>query len=136
MIAIFLSTGITSWIYRFLGGIQGASFGWRAFKVGGTLGALMVVAHWIDGRLEDNMKYLETQAQTRAAARFHLASDDLIVGDWAWDVIGASASWTGHLDFKKENEQLIFSDEEFNWERRQAEISVHSFSNSAMVRRH
>ena len=39
MAAIFLATGITSWVYRFLGGIQGATFRLGALKLGGTFAA-------------------------------------------------------------------------------------------------
>ena len=50
---------------------------------------------------------------------FHLVSDDVIVGDWKWDAIGASASWTGYLKFEKDKDQFVFSGEEFNWEKTQ-----------------
>lgn len=116
LLAIFLAMGVTSWVYKVLGGIQGAAFRAGVFRVGGSLAALMGVAYWVDGRLENFMKYLD--AQKMAAERFHLVSSDLIVGEWKWEATGASASWTGHLDFKKENDQFVFSGEEFNWEKK------------------
>jgi hypothetical protein len=104
MISIFLSAGITALVYRFLGGIRGVKFGIGALKLSGTLGALVGIAWWVDGRLDE-------------AKRFHLPSDDVLVGEWEWDVVGPSASWDGHLDFNKRGSQLVFSGKEYSLEK-------------------
>ena len=52
LIGILTGTGVAALVYRFLGGIPpGTSVTIGAFKLGGTLGALLAVSWMIDGRL-------------------------------------------------------------------------------------
>jgi hypothetical protein len=117
MISIFLSAGITALVYRFLGGIQNATFAVGALKLGGTIAALIGIAFWVDDRLDSNREYLDSQRNEWEAHRFHLVSDDVMVGEWEWEVIGPSSSWDGHLDFVKAGSQLTFSGKEYNVEK-------------------
>jgi hypothetical protein len=117
IISVFLSAGITALVYRFLGGIQGASFRVGALKLGGAIAALVGVAFWIDGRMDAHEKYLDAQRKESEAQQFHLVSDDVMVGTWEWDVIGASTSWNGHLDFVKSLDGLGFSGREYVWKK-------------------
>jgi len=105
MISIFLSAGITALVYRFLGGIQGASFAIGALKLGGTIAALIGIAFSVDHTLEFE------------ARSFHLVSDDVMLGEWQWEAVGPSVSWDGNLVFTKEHGQLRFSGKEYNVEK-------------------
>ena len=49
MIALFLSAGVTALLYRFLGGVQGATFTVGALKLGGAAAVMIGVAYWLDG---------------------------------------------------------------------------------------
>lgn len=104
MISVFLSAGIAALVYRFLGGIQGATFTVGALKLTGTIAALIGVAFWID-----STKQLTPQ--------FHLVSDDVMVGEWEWDSVGPSTAWDGHLNFVKVNGLLTFSGKEYSVEK-------------------
>src|ERR1035437_9011788 len=77
MISVFLSAGITALVYRFLGGIQGATFMVGALKLGGTIAVLIGVAWWIDSTRE-----LAPQQV------FRLVSQQAIVGKWNWKAVG------------------------------------------------
>jgi len=104
MISFFLSAGLVALVYRFLGGIQGASFKVGAMKLTGTAAALCCIAFLVDPRLETQQK-------------FHLISDNVMVGEWEWEAVGPSASWDGYLTFTKVGGQLRFSGKEFNLEK-------------------
>jgi len=103
MVSIFLSAGITALVYRFLGGIQGASFGVGALKLSGTIAALVGIAYWVN-------------STNQLQPNFHLVSNDVLVGPWEWDVVLPSSSWDGHLDFTTENGQLTFKGNEYSFE--------------------
>jgi hypothetical protein len=50
-ISFLLATGLAALTYRYLGGIQGASFAVGTLKLGGTLAALVGIAMLINGKL-------------------------------------------------------------------------------------
>lgn len=52
MVAVFLATGVASLVYRFLGGIQSATFNIGPVKLAGTIAALISCAYFIDMQLE------------------------------------------------------------------------------------
>jgi hypothetical protein len=53
--SFMLSTGLAALTYRFLGGIQGASFTMGSLKIGGTLGAMVGIAMLINHALVAEM---------------------------------------------------------------------------------
>lgn len=57
IIAIFLATGISSLIYRFLGGIQNTTFNLGPVRFAGSIAALIGCAFFINGYLEDQTGY-------------------------------------------------------------------------------
>src|SRR5437660_9437431 len=52
LISFLLATGLAALTYRYLGGIQGASFAIGALKLTGSLGALVGIGLLINSRLE------------------------------------------------------------------------------------
>lgn len=52
MVAVFLATGVASLVYRFLGGIQGATFNIGPVKLAGTIAALIGCAYFINMELK------------------------------------------------------------------------------------
>lgn len=52
IIAFFLATGVASVVYRFLGGIHGATFVWGALKLTGAMAALVGVAFGVNHYLQ------------------------------------------------------------------------------------
>jgi hypothetical protein len=52
IVAFFLATGVSAVVYRFLGGIQGATFVWGALKLTGTMAALVGVAFGVNHYLQ------------------------------------------------------------------------------------
>jgi hypothetical protein len=107
IVSVFLSLAITSWVYKFLGGISSSTtFDIGSLKLGGSLAALVGVAFWIN-----STNQLDPQR------RFHLVSEDALIGEWQWDVVGPSSSWDGQLTFVKANGKLTFSGKEYKWEK-------------------
>jgi hypothetical protein len=98
MIAVFLATGVASLVYRFLGGIQGASLQVGAIKITGTLAALIGISIPLNNYLADQLS-------------FRLLSDDDVVGEWHW--VWGGGGWDGTLTFTKVDGQLQFSGEQF-----------------------
>jgi hypothetical protein len=117
VVSIFLSAGITALVYRFLGGIQGATVSVGALKLGGTIAALVGIAFWVNGRLESNRAYLDSQRDAGKKLGLHLVSDDPMIGEWQWEAIGPSSSWDGYLDFARADGQLTFSGKEYSVEK-------------------
>jgi hypothetical protein len=107
IVSVFLSLGITSWVYKFLGGISSSTtFNIGPVKLGGTLAALAGVAFWVN-----STNQLDPQK------KFHLVSDDVLIGEWQWDVVGPGSSWDGQLTFAKSNGKIVFSGKEYKWEK-------------------
>lgn len=79
IVSFFLSTGVASLVYRFLGGIQGASFVWGALKLGGAMAALVGTAIAVNYYLE-----LQSVISVPVAGRY----------EWQW----AGDSWKGYVD--------------------------------------
>jgi hypothetical protein len=101
IIAFFLATGIAAFVYKFLGGIQGASIAIGTLKLGGVMAALVGLALIINGKLETQPK-------------FHPVSDDMMVGEWRW--VYAKGGWEGELLFTKDDKgQLRFTGSESEW---------------------
>jgi hypothetical protein len=103
MVSIFLSSGITSLVYRFLGGIQGAKFVVGALTLGGSIAALIGLAYWMD-----------STKQLAPRQEFRVASNDIMVGSWDWKSVGPSTGWDGYLSFTQSGGQLSFTGEEFS----------------------
>jgi len=99
--SFLFTTGIAALIYRFLGGIQRASFSVGALKLGGTAAFLVGVALLIN-------PYLESQL------RFRLLKDDIVAGSWHW--VYAKGGWDGQLIFTKVKDgEWTFTGEETKW---------------------
>ena len=102
VVSFLLATGVAAFVYRFLGGIQGASFTLGALKLGGTLAALAGIAFTVNPVLVNQM-------------HFRLTREDDMVGEWRW--VYAREGWEGHLSFKKDaTGKLTFVGEESKWE--------------------
>lgn len=56
MVAVFLATGVASLVYRFLGGIQSATFNIGPVKLAGTIAALIGCAWFINTQLDRQTK--------------------------------------------------------------------------------
>lgn len=56
-VSLFLATGVSSLIYRFLGGTKGASFTTGALKVGGSAALLLGTTWFLNTTLEKQMSY-------------------------------------------------------------------------------
>ena len=52
IVSIFLATGVASLVYKFLGGLQNATFVWGALKLGGAAAALLGIAFGVDHYLK------------------------------------------------------------------------------------
>lgn len=72
MISFLFSTGVTSLIYRYLGGVQGTSFKVGALKLTGTVAFLVGLGLLIHIYLVDQQP------------KFRLIKDDVIAGSWHW----------------------------------------------------
>lgn len=83
LVSFFLSTGVAAVVYRYLGGIQSASFGWGTLKLGGTMAALVGTAFLVNYYLE-----LQTLISVPVAGRY----------EWQW----AGDSWKGYVDVGKD----------------------------------
>ena len=105
MTSLFLSAGISSLVYRFLGGIKGAEFSMGPMKLGGTIAALIGVAWWLDSTRGLDPQY-----------KFHLISAEAIVGSWDWKSVDADTGLDGTLDFVKSNGKLTFTGMEYRLE--------------------
>jgi len=105
MVALFLSAGVTALLYRFLGGVQGATFTVGALKVGGAAAVLIGVAYWLDGTKELAPRHV-----------FRLSSEDRITGTWNWKSVGPSMGWNGTLTFARAGNNLIFTGDEYSLE--------------------
>lgn len=105
MISVFLSAGITALAYRFLGGVQGATFAVGALKLGGATAVLIGVAFWIN-----------STGELAPRQEFRVASKDAIVGTWDWKAVGPSRGWDGHLIFSQSGGQLTFTGKEYSLE--------------------
>jgi hypothetical protein len=101
MISLLLATGIAAFVYKFLGGIQGASIVVGTLKLGGTMAALVGLALIINPRLEESLA-------------LHLINDEMLLGQWRW--VYARGGWEGHLVFTKDGKgQLQFTGSESEW---------------------
>ena len=95
--SFLLATGVAAFVYRFLGGLHGATFTIGALKLTGTIAALVGIALTVNHYLDDQLRYRP------------LTEDD-IVGEWNWDY--GEGGWTGHLTFTKQDGQLHFVGQE------------------------
>lgn len=94
--ALFLGTGVSSLVYRFLGGIPKETSGViLGFKVGGTLGALMITTWLINSTLHE-----------QSAQRMRFTHNDL-AGRWTWQY--APENLIGTLYFKAKEDRLTFT---------------------------
>jgi hypothetical protein len=117
MISIFLSAGITAVVYRFLGGIERTEIFLGTVKLTGTIAAMVALAVWIDGTKQLDPEF-----------RFHLVSEDVIVGKWNWKAVFPGAGWDGDLEFKKTNGQLTFDGKEYLLEKGPSTAENHKLS--------
>jgi hypothetical protein len=102
MVSVFLSAGITSLAYRFLGGIQGAEFHIGALKMGGAIAVLIGVAWWMNSLGQFYPKY----------CGFHLLSEDELIGRWNWKALSPGTGFDGYLDFERKGSKFTFTGEE------------------------
>lgn len=98
--SFWMATGIAGLAYRYLGGIQIASFTVGALRLGGAIAALVGIALLIDACLVRELP-------------FRLPQNDMLVGEWRW--VYAAEGWEGHLVFTKEKGQYRFIGEESKW---------------------
>ena len=78
MVAIFLATGVASLVYRFLGGIQSATFNIGPVKLAGTIAALISCAWFINTQLEQQTKCnLNTDSTPNVNSWFAIDKDNL-----------------------------------------------------------
>jgi len=73
MVAIFLATGVASLVYRFLGGIQSATFNIGPVKLAGTIAALISCAWFINVQLDD--WYLDKHFDPKVNEWFAISKD-------------------------------------------------------------
>lgn len=91
---LVFGVGVASLVYGFLGGIsENTSFSAGAFKVGGSLAAILGVVVLLNG-------YLERQIDAG------LIDHDDLVGRWVWQWAGENLHAT--LDFEKKDGELVF----------------------------
>lgn len=109
VVAFFLATGVAAAVYRFLGGIRGATFVVGALKVSGTIAALIFLADFINSKLE---KYVPPptpppQLISKNPLSEFTVSEILTGGDrtftWQW----AGENWIGQFEFEKTDQQEI-----------------------------
>jgi hypothetical protein len=93
IIAFFLATGVAAFVYRFLGGITGASLAVGALKLTGTLAALVGLALLINSKLEKSMGFRPLEEAD-------------MVGEWRW--VYGRGGWTGTLNFVNDQGKLRF----------------------------
>jgi hypothetical protein len=89
IISFFLATGVSSLVYRFLGGIQGADFAWGTLRVGGTLAALAGIAVGVN-------QYLEAQSLFMIS----------LEGRYEWQV--GAGGWKGYINVEKDGSASIY----------------------------
>ncbi len=114
IISFFLATGVAALVFGFLGGIEGATLELRWLKLGGSIAALVGVALIVNRSLEAGLQAEEVRRQGEeirrqaedARRQIHVSGDDSIVGEWRW--VYAAGGWEGHLDFSKQNNELVF----------------------------
>lgn len=94
IVSIFLATGVASLVYRFLGGLHGATFVWGALKLGGAAAALLGIAVGVN-------HYLATQSLPVFPSE----------GIYGWQV--GDQAWTGHVEVGKQGPD-IFEMEQFH----------------------
>ena len=73
MVAVFLATGVASLVYRFLGGIQSATFNIGPVKLAGTIAALISCAWFINVQLKD--WYLDKHFDPKVNEWFAISKD-------------------------------------------------------------
>ncbi len=95
IISFFLAMGVSSLVYRFLGGIEGAEFAWGTLHVGGTLAALAGIAVGVN-------QYLQVQSLAMVS----------LDGRYEWQY--AAAGWKGHIDVDKDGAASIYMDRYMN----------------------
>jgi hypothetical protein len=136
MISIFLSTGIASFVYKFLGGLDAKQVTIGIVTFGGSLGALVGLAWFINGKLEEqlNNRYLADlrsvqQELTQEQHKFRIPTEQMMVGEWRW--IYARGGWEGFLKFTMEKGGLHFTGEQFKVvsENDPTKISLYDLSN-------
>jgi len=95
VVSFFLATGVAALVYKFLGGIQGATLKVGALKLGGVLAAIIGIALLINRILVPQVA-------------FRLVSDDDLLGQWKWSYPeGASA---GVIGIQKDDKgKLVFT---------------------------
>lgn len=98
LISISAAAGLTAIAYRFLGGVQGTTFGTGAAKFGGALAGIIGIVFVLNPRLERDM-------------RFRLVSEDMMLGEWHWGY--GPGGWDGTLKFTKVNGVLQFSGSQY-----------------------
>lgn len=97
MIAVFLATGVAALVYRFLGGITGATIGVGTLKLAGTMAALVGLALLINSSLVNTLN-------------LRVLKDSDMVGQWRW--VYGKGGWTGTLNFSNDHGQLRFDGRE------------------------
>jgi len=95
VVSFFLATGVAALVYKFLGGIQGASFAVGALKLGGTMAAIVGIALTVNYVLASQVT-------------FRLTNEDDLLGQWKWSYPeGASA---GVISIQKDAKgKLVFT---------------------------
>jgi len=83
IVSFFLATGVSSLVYRFLGGIQAVSLTWGALKITGTAAALIGIALGVN-------RYLEVQTLELVSAE----------GRYDWQFAGGG--WKGYLQVERD----------------------------------
>ena len=89
IIAFFLATGVSSLVYRFLGGIEGAKLTLGTLRIGGSLAALVGVAVAVN-------PYLQTQSLAMVS----------IDGRYEWQY--AAEGWKGYINVEKDGSANIY----------------------------
>lgn len=89
IVSIFLASGVSSLVYRFLGGIQVAEFAWGTLRVTGTLAALVGIAVGVN-------KYLEVQTLALLS----------LEGRYEWQY--AAEGWKGYINVEKDGSASIY----------------------------
>ncbi|WP_096085058.1 hypothetical protein [Agaribacterium haliotis] len=94
VISVFLGIAVSALLYRFLGGIDKASFTLGALKVTGSAAILIGLSWWLNGELE---KYLPQPSP--AYPKFNLSSD-VNPNAESWYAVDTDTGRPVHLEFK------------------------------------
>lgn len=97
IISLLLATGVASLIYRFLGGMAGASVSVGALRLTGTAAVLVGMMLLVDSKLHVEMPQTNEHSLTKAD----------LVGTWRWDY--GQGGWTGDFTFKMVNNDVVFT---------------------------